>query len=65
MSKLLTSEQWQATPEFSSSIILDHDGWRGTHDVCDYYTTPITKVDFERRKMESTCIWQRPAVKDT
>ena len=52
---LLTSEEWQAMPEFSTSTILDPDGWR-SKDAPNFYTDPITRKEFVQRKIRCTVL---------
>ena len=56
--KLLTSKEWCDQEDVQ---ILDHDGWQ-TNDIygeifkpCDFYVTPISKHEFFKRKLISTC----------
>lgn len=56
---LQTSRQWMN--QFDHQI-LDPDGWRTnsiygeTFEPCDFEATPITKHEYFRRKIISTCM---------
>jgi hypothetical protein len=52
----LSAEEWLATDDYKGIQVLDPDGWdRKNYDVS--WAEKITKNEFERRLVKSTCRW--------
>jgi hypothetical protein len=51
-----TPETWLKDPEFEGIIILDPDGWDRKNFTVSW-TEPITRDEFRRRMMISTCLF--------
>ena len=60
MDKLKSAEEWLAEPEYEGITIYDPDGWdrRGEYWEASW-NEKITKQEFERRMVESTCLMPR------
>lgn len=54
-----TSEFWMATPEFRETKLLDPDGWDRKNFQFSFYEELITKEEFSKRLMVSTCMFKR------
>lgn len=53
-----TSEQWYEL-DLSGTVIYDPDGWDRKNYQFSFYEELITKEEYERRKMWSTCLIQK------
>lgn len=51
---LKTSDDWDR--EYPNITILDPDGWDRTNYQFSWFEEKITKEEFEKRMMHSTCI---------
>ncbi len=47
---------WLAQPEYKGLVVMDPDGWNRT-DFDNSWREEITKEEFDRRVLHSTCVW--------
>ena len=58
MDNIKTSEFWMTTPEFKKTKLLDPDGWDRKNFQFSFYEELITKEEFSKRLMVSTCMFK-------
>lgn len=61
-----TSEEWHkaAMAEYPGFYVMDPDGWDRAHYQYSWHEELITRDEFERRVVESTCAWPRKMLHD-
>lgn len=60
--KLKTSEQWQQ--ENMDVIVMDPDGWNRSNYQYSWFEEKITKEEYTKRILHSTCMINKKVLKD-
>lgn len=58
MDELKTSEEWSTDPEFKDVTVYDPDGWDRTNYQYSWYEEKISRQEYRKRQMYSTCMWK-------